>query len=104
MATTLSHRDTSLNLGKMCTRTIDELKTEAIKYFCTNGVPEKIEKVINKMFSDQPRDPNGYLSWFFSQCSSPSTVQDIVFGLSWNTTGERVTTLTITRHTLEKKK
>lgn len=38
-----------------------ELKEKAIKYYNDNGVPNKMEEILNSMFYDNPDDAYGYL-------------------------------------------
>ena len=37
------------------------LKTKAMEFYAQNGVPEKMEDVLNTMFFDQPTDVYGHL-------------------------------------------
>lgn len=38
-----------------------ELKQKAVKYYDQNGVPKKMEEVLNSMFYDNPDDVYGHL-------------------------------------------
>ena len=38
-----------------------ELKEKAIAYYKDNGVPEKMEQILNAMFFDNPEDVYGHL-------------------------------------------
>lgn len=38
-----------------------DLKNKAAEYYRSNGVPQKIENVLNEMFWQKPDDINGYL-------------------------------------------
>lgn len=38
-----------------------ELKQKAVKYYDKNGVPKKMEEVLNSMFYDNPDDVYGHL-------------------------------------------
>ena len=51
------------SLHKMATRNegLLELKQKAQQYYQQNGVPQKIEEVLNSMFYDDPNDVYGHL-------------------------------------------
>ena len=38
-----------------------ELKKKAIQYYTENGVPEKMEEILNSTFYDNPNDVYGHL-------------------------------------------
>ena len=38
-----------------------ELKEKAAKYYSENGVPKKMEAILNSMFYDNPKDVFGHL-------------------------------------------
>ena len=42
-------------------RELYELKERAAKYFGENGVPQKMEEIMNSMFYDNPPDVYGHL-------------------------------------------
>lgn len=42
-------------------REMYEAKQKAVKYYNENGVPQKIEEIMNTMFYDNPNDVYGYL-------------------------------------------
>ena len=42
-------------------REMYELKQQAVKYYSENGVPKKMEEILNQMFHDQPSDVYGHL-------------------------------------------
>lgn len=48
---------------------LHELKKKAVLYYQANGVPEKIEEVLNGMFYDDPQDVFGYLVRYIIDCS-----------------------------------
>ena len=43
------------------TRDLYELKEKAAKFYAENGVPQKMEEILNAMFYDNPPDVYGYL-------------------------------------------
>lgn len=45
-------------------RELYEAKQRAVKYYNENGVPKKIEEIMNSMFYDNPADVYGYLVRF----------------------------------------
>lgn len=46
-------------------RELYEAKQKAVKYYNENGVPKKIEEIMNSMFYDNPADVYGYLvRWY----------------------------------------
>ncbi|KAK6487639.1 enolase 4-like [Huso huso] len=55
-----------------------ELKQRAAEYYRTNGVPEKIEDVLNSMFYKKPDDVYGYLANYFSNFSKPPRISNLV--------------------------
>ncbi|XP_043118136.1 enolase 4 isoform X2 [Puntigrus tetrazona] len=46
-----------------------DLKNKAAEYYRSNGVPQKIENVLNEMFWQKPDDIYGYLANYFSRLS-----------------------------------
>ena len=42
-------------------RELYELKEKAAKYYAENGVPQKMEEILNSMFYDNPSDVYGHL-------------------------------------------
>lgn len=40
---------------------LNELKQQAMKYYRENGVPQKMEEILNQMFYDKPQDVFGHL-------------------------------------------
>ena len=42
-------------------RELYELKERAAKYYAENGVPQKMEEIMNAMFYDNPLDVYGHL-------------------------------------------
>ena len=42
-------------------RELYELKERAAKYYAENGVPQKMEDILNSMFYDNPSDVYGHL-------------------------------------------
>ena len=42
-------------------RELYELKEKAAKFYAENGVPKKMEEILNTMFYDNPLDVYGYL-------------------------------------------
>lgn len=42
-------------------RELYELKERAAKYYAENGVPQKMEEILNSMFYDNPPDVFGHL-------------------------------------------
>ncbi|XP_043911903.1 enolase 4 [Protopterus annectens] len=54
-----------------------ELKNKAAEFYRTNGVPQRIEEVLNAMFYEMPEDVYGYLANYFSEYSKPSLISKI---------------------------
>jgi len=42
-------------------RELYELKQKAAKFYADNGVPQKMEEILNSMFYDNPSDVYGHL-------------------------------------------
>ncbi|XP_015202518.2 enolase 4 isoform X2 [Lepisosteus oculatus] len=51
-----------------------ELKNRAAEYYRANGVPQKMEDVLNLMFYEKPDDVYGYLANYFSRFSTPPMI------------------------------
>ena len=50
-----------------------ELKQQAIEYYAQNGVPQKMEEILNSMFYDKPNDVFGHMvSEFLDIISCPA--------------------------------
>ena len=45
-------------------RNLYELKERAIEYYSKNGVPERMEEILNSTFYDEPEDVYGHLVCF----------------------------------------
>ncbi|XP_061084713.1 enolase 4 isoform X2 [Conger conger] len=56
-----------------------DLKNRAVEYYRANGVPQKMEVVLNEMFFEKPDDVYGYLANYFSRLSRPPVINR-VFG------------------------
>ncbi|TRY60478.1 hypothetical protein DNTS_028911 [Danionella cerebrum] len=54
-----------------------DLKNKAAEYFRSNGVPQKIEGVLNEMFWQKPDDIYGYLANYFSGLSQTPVISKI---------------------------
>ncbi|XP_071249230.1 enolase 4 isoform X2 [Salvelinus alpinus] len=55
-----------------------DLKIKAAEYYRANGVPQKMEGVLNDMFFDKPDDIYGYLANYFSKLSSPPVISRLL--------------------------
>ncbi|MBN3295791.1 ENO4 Enolase, partial [Amia calva] len=55
-----------------------ELKHRAAEYYRANGVPQKMEAVLNSMFYDKPDDVCGYLANYFSSFSKPPVIHRLL--------------------------
>ncbi len=52
-----------------------ELKQQAIEYYAQNGVPQKMEEILNSMFYDKPNDVFGHMvSLFLLRERSPGSI------------------------------
>ncbi|KAK7142493.1 hypothetical protein R3I94_011991 [Phoxinus phoxinus] len=54
-----------------------DLKNKAAEYYRSNGVPQKIESVLNEMFWQKPDDIYGYLANYFSRLSCTPVISKI---------------------------
>ncbi|XP_056333216.1 enolase 4 [Danio aesculapii] len=54
-----------------------DLKNKAAEYYMSNGVPQKIESVLNEMFWQKPDDIYGYLANYFSGLSYTPVISKI---------------------------
>ncbi|KAL3864520.1 hypothetical protein ACJMK2_006194 [Sinanodonta woodiana] len=59
-------------------RELYELKQKASLYYAQNGVPQKMEDVLNTMFYDDPSDVYGYLAKYFGQFAKAPKITKIV--------------------------
>ena len=46
-----------------------ELKQRAVKFYDKNGVPKKMEEILNSMFYDNPDDVYGHLVRIYFNCT-----------------------------------
>ncbi|XP_055901097.1 enolase 4-like isoform X2 [Biomphalaria glabrata] len=53
------------------------LRQKAMTYYKENGIPKKIEEVLNAMFYENPSDPYGYLANYFSDYAESSKLKRI---------------------------
>ncbi|KAM6956608.1 enolase 4 [Aplochiton taeniatus] len=54
-----------------------DLKNKAAEFYRTNGVPQKIECVLNEMFYDKPDDIYGYLANYFTKLSAQAAISKL---------------------------
>lgn len=69
-------------------RELYEAKQKAVKYYDENGVPKKIEEIMNAMFYDNPPDVYGYLSNFFESLATPPTVSKVLARQAFDSKGQ----------------
>lgn len=46
-------------------RELYEMKERALRFYTDNGVPKKMEEILNSMFHDNPADVYGHLVSYF---------------------------------------
>ncbi|KAK7110143.1 enolase 4-like [Littorina saxatilis] len=51
-----------------------ELKEKAVAYYQENGVPQKMEEILNSMFFDNPEDVYGHLANYFEKFIKPPLI------------------------------
>ncbi|CAL1529691.1 unnamed protein product [Lymnaea stagnalis] len=56
---------------------INALRQKAMLYYKANGIPVKIEEVLNSMFHDDPPDPYGHLANFFGALAKQATLNEL---------------------------
>lgn len=54
-----------------------KLKAAACKYYAENGVPDRMEEVLNSMFFTNPDDVNGHVSNYFAKLSKSVTISRV---------------------------
>lgn len=54
-----------------------ELKQKAVKYYDQNGVPKKMEEVLNSMFYDNPDDVYGHLANYFEEYAKTPLISQV---------------------------
>ncbi|XP_033037479.1 enolase 4 isoform X2 [Trachypithecus francoisi] len=66
--------------GRSCgtTRELQKLKQQAMEYYRENGVPRRLEELLNSTFYLQPADVYGHLANCFSKLAKPPTICKIV--------------------------
>ncbi len=57
---------------------LNELREEAMEFYEKNGVPQKMEEILNAMFYDKPKDVYGHLVGSFS----PRTKSVVLLSIS----------------------
>ncbi|KAL8616578.1 hypothetical protein ACOMHN_036610 [Nucella lapillus] len=55
-----------------------ELKEKVVAYYQDNGVPQKMEDILNSMFYDNPEDVYGHLANFFDKFTKPAVITKLV--------------------------
>ncbi|RUS90916.1 hypothetical protein EGW08_001313 [Elysia chlorotica] len=63
------------------------LKQKAMKYYSENGIPTKMEEILNTMFYDDPSDVHGYLVNYFSQFTLEAVVSKLYATQVYGSTG-----------------
>ncbi|GFO28205.1 enolase-like protein eno4 [Plakobranchus ocellatus] len=63
------------------------LKQKAMKYYNENGIPLKMEEILNKMFYDDPTDVHGYLVNYFSQFAKEPLISKLCASKVFDATG-----------------
>ncbi|KAK2167327.1 hypothetical protein LSH36_29g02078 [Paralvinella palmiformis] len=59
-------------------REMYELKKKAVQYYIENGVPEKMEEILNSTFYDNPNDVYGHLANYFENFQRMPIITKIV--------------------------
>lgn len=54
-----------------------ELKQKAVKYYDQNGVPKKMEEILNSMFYDNPDDVYGHLANYFAEYAKTPLISQV---------------------------
>ncbi|XP_026998771.2 enolase 4 isoform X3 [Tachysurus fulvidraco] len=65
-----------------------DLKNKAAEFYRANGVPEKLETVLNQMFVSKPNDVYGYLANYFSSLSHTPVISAVVGREVYDARGE----------------
>ncbi|GFS07021.1 enolase-like protein ENO4 [Elysia marginata] len=63
------------------------LKQKAMKYYSENGIPLKMEEILNTMFYDDPSDVHGYLVNYFSQFTKEAVISRMSATQVYDSTG-----------------
>lgn len=58
-------------------RELYELKERAAKFYAENGVPQKMEEILNSMFYDNPADVYGHLANYFQEFAKTPTITKV---------------------------
>ncbi|XP_021355535.1 enolase 4-like isoform X1 [Mizuhopecten yessoensis] len=69
-------------------RELYEIKQKAVKYYNDNGVPNKMEDVLNTMFYDSPSDVFGYLANYFEKFATTPTITKIKAREAYDSKGQ----------------
>ena len=64
-------------MASLTNKDLYELKQSAVEYYSENGVPAKMEEILNSMFYDKPADVYGHLAAFFDINSMPAVLSKV---------------------------
>ncbi|XP_033756350.1 enolase 4-like isoform X3 [Pecten maximus] len=69
-------------------RELYEIKQKAVKFYNDNGVPNKMEDVLNTMFYDNPPDVFGYLANYFEKFAATPTISKVKAKEAYDSKGQ----------------
>lgn len=56
---------------------LKELKQKAAQFYTENGVPQKMEEILNSLFYDNPQDVYGYVASYFDSFSNKPVISKV---------------------------
>ncbi|KAJ8317132.1 hypothetical protein KUTeg_005036 [Tegillarca granosa] len=79
---------TSKSTNTLSARDLYQAKQKAMEYYSQNGVPQKMETILNSMFLDNPGDVYGHLANFFEKFAKVPTISKIQARQAYDSKGE----------------
>lgn len=79
---------TSKSTNTLSARDLYQAKQKAMEYYSQNGVPQKMETILNSMFLDNPDDVYGHLANFFEKFAKVPTISKIQARQAYDSKGE----------------
>ncbi|XP_052795928.1 enolase 4-like isoform X3 [Mya arenaria] len=70
-------------------RELYELKQKAAQFYAENGVPAKMEDILNSMFYDNPNDVYGHLANYFQGFAQPAKITSVQARSAFDAKGQR---------------
>ncbi|XP_013420699.1 enolase 4 [Lingula anatina] len=69
-------------------REMYDLKQKVLMYYKENGVPQKMEDILNTMYADDPDDPYGHVANYFESFSKTPTITKLLAREAFDSKGQ----------------